>query len=244
MGNFFHTILFEPLFNLLIFFYNTIAFHDLGIAIILLTVTVRFVLYPLLYKSLHNQMIMQKIQPDIQKIQHDHKDNREKQAQMMMELWKQHKVSPFSGFLLLLVQLPFIIILYRIFLSDFSTTALSDLYSFVTNPGSINATLLGFVNLHEKNLIIVAFAAILQYYNGKQSLPKNAGAKPDDKGNKMARQMVFLGPIMTLLVLNRLPAAVGVYWATTSIFSIIQQWYISKELNRKHNNGTDQGKHN
>ena len=116
MGSLFNEILYKPLYNALVFLYQYITLEDLGLAIILLTILIRFILYPLFYKSIKSQALLQKIQPEIQKIQHNHKDNREKQAQELMALYRQHKVSPFSSFLMILVQLPVLIALYRLFL--------------------------------------------------------------------------------------------------------------------------------
>src|SRR3989344_8243509 len=123
MSAIFNTILYKPLFNLLVFLYQYITFEDLGTAIILLTVIIRFILFPLFYKSFKNQTLMQKIQPEIQRIQHEHKENREKQAQALLELYKTHKVNPFSGFLMILVQIPILIVLYQLFLKGFSLEA-------------------------------------------------------------------------------------------------------------------------
>src|SRR3989344_8721224 len=131
MGNFFNIILYQPLFNALVSLYNTVAFQDLGVAIILLTFVVRVILYPLFYHSFKNQTLMQKIHPEIQKIQHNHKGNREKQAQALMELYKQHKVNPFSGFFLILVQLPVLIVLYQLFLKGLNPETFTNLYSFI-----------------------------------------------------------------------------------------------------------------
>ena len=137
----FKTILLNPLFNTLIFLYNTVAFNDLGIAIILLTLLIRLVLFPLFYKSTRNQLLMQRIQPEINKIQHTHKDNKEKQAQAMMELYKKHDVNPFSGFLVLLLQLPVLIAIYQVFLGGFSAQWLDSLYSFVVRPPKLQSFL-------------------------------------------------------------------------------------------------------
>ncbi len=240
MGNFFNTILYQPLFNALVFLYNTVAFQDLGIAIVLLTVVVRFILYPLFYHSFKNQTLMQKIQPEIQKIQHNHKGDREKQAQAMMELYRYHKVNPFSGFFLILVQLPILIALYQLFLTDFSADALKNLYSFITIPMEVNNSFLGLIDLHERSILMVVLAAVLQYFQGRLSLPKS---KPgEDKSQespaaKVGRSMVFIGPILTVVILTSLPAAVGLYWFVSSAFSIIQQIIINKSLKKEHGPG-------
>lgn len=229
MGSFFNTILYQPLFNALVFLYNTIAFQDLGVAIILLTVVVRVILYPLFYHSFKNQTLMQKLQPHIQKIQHDHKDNREKQAQALMELYKQHKINPFSGFLLILVQLPILIVLYQLFLKGISPDSFQNLYNFISVPTEINHTFLGLIDLQTKSILIVVLAAALQYLQGKLSLPKNDKAESSPAA-KIGRSMIFIGPVLTIVILSTLPAAVGVYWFASSAFSIFQQIIINGQL--------------
>lgn len=233
MSSFFNVILHQPLFNALVFLYNTVAFQDLGIAIILLTIVVRFILYPLFYHSFKNQTLMQKIQPEIQKIQHDHKGDREKQAQALMGLYKTHKVNPFSSFFLILVQLPILIVLYRLFLTGFSAAALVNLYSFIPAPSEIHNSFLGLIDLGQKSILMVVLAAVLQYFQGKLSLPKpkdGDSAAQESPTAKVGRSMVFIGPVLTGLILTSLPAAVGLYWVTSSGFSIFQQIIINKSL--------------
>lgn len=230
MGAFFNAILHQPLFNALVFLYNTIAFQDLGIAIVLLTLAVRLILYPLFYKSFRNQSLMQKLQPEIQKIQHEHKHNREKQAQALMELYRQHRVNPFSGFLLILVQLPVLIVLYRLFLQGITPDSFANLYSFVSAPAELYHSLLGLIDLQSRSILIVVLAAVLQYAQGRLSLPKRREGDPDSTQAKVGRSMIWVGPALTVAILATLPAAVGVYWFASSAFSIIQQLIINKQL--------------
>ncbi|OGY61982.1 MAG: hypothetical protein A2745_01100 [Candidatus Harrisonbacteria bacterium RIFCSPHIGHO2_01_FULL_44_13] len=246
MSTLFNEILYRPLFNALIFLYEYITFEDLGIAIILLTIVVRVILFPLFYKSFKNQTLLQKLQPEIQKIQHDHKDNREKQAQAMMELYKQHKVNPFSGFLMLFLQLPILIALYKVFLNGFTEIDVGSLYSFIPRISQIDSSFLGLINLGEKSIFIVILAAVSQYFQGKLSLPKIEKGKELPKAAQIGRQMVFIGPILTVVILFSLPAAVGLYWLTTSVFSIGQQIVINRKIygsgsnsNNKKSSGND-----
>lgn len=231
MSSLFNEILYKPLFNGLVFLYNNFSFEDIGIAIILLTVIVRTILYPLFYKSFKNQALMQKIQPEIQKIQHEHKNNREKQAQALMELYKQHKVNPFSGFLLLFIQLPILIALYKVFLAGFTGEVFNNLYNFVSMPEKINNLFLGLIDLKSRSILIVGLAAIAQYLQGRLSLTKpQADGSQDSPAAKIGRQMVLVGPILTVVFLSSLPAAIGLYWLTTTLFSIFQQIMINRKL--------------
>ena len=98
MSNLFHEILYRPLFNALIFLYQNFSFGDFGIAIILLTIAIRFILFPFFYKSAKDQAILQRLAPKIKAIQAEHKNDREKQAKEMLALYRQHEVNPLSGF--------------------------------------------------------------------------------------------------------------------------------------------------
>lgn len=218
----FNFLLTEPLNNTLVFLYSYITLQDLGIAIILLTFIIRLILFPLFYKSFRSQAILQKLQPEIEKIQQLHKHDREKQALAMMELYKNHKVNPLSGFLIILIQLPVLIALYQLFLNL---------------PSDLNATFLNFINLKEANLVIVFLAAALQYLQGKLSLPQVRPEQQNQASFKMAKNMVFLGPILTVVFLYTLPSAVGLYWLATTVFSIFQQIYINKSLKKDYGTG-------
>ncbi|MCL5017078.1 MAG: YidC/Oxa1 family membrane protein insertase [Patescibacteria group bacterium] len=226
----FNTYLYIPLLNILIFLYNNFSFGSLGLAIILLTVLIRVILFPLFYKSAKSQMIMQKIQPLIQKIQKDHKEDKEKQAQALMDLYKKYKVNPFSSILMLFVQIPVLIALYSLFRSDFSAMNFSVLYSFVSAPQHINTLFLGLIDLKSSSIIMVVLAAIAQYFQGALTLPKKEKGKEVSAAEKMTRQMIYYTPLFTVLVLWKMPSAIGLYWLVTSLFSVGQQIYINKKV--------------
>ena len=240
MSYIFDTFLYYPLFNALILIYNYASFSDLGIAIIFLTILIRILLFPLFYKSFEHQTIMQKLQPAMRQIQHEHKEDKEKQALKMMELYREHKVNPFSSFLLILVQLPVLIALYSVFNSGLTDETLTYLYSFVYNPEHLNRLFLGLIDLSKKNIIIVVIAALAQYYQTKLTMPKkdsnSAQSSADsDPMASMAKNMVIIGPLMTVFILGYLPSAIGIYWLTSSVFSLAQQWYINKKVYGKNN---------
>lgn len=223
----FNTLLVQPLNQALLFLYDSIAFNDLGVAIILLTIIIRLILFPLFYKSFHNQTLLQKLQPKIKEIQHNHKDDREQQARAMLDLYKEHKVNPFSSFLLILVQLPILIALYRVFLGINS------------NLKNLNTDFLGLIDLTNQSIIIVGLAAIFQYLHGRLTLPKLKPGEKEPDSLKITKKMIYFGPVITVVILYTLPAAVGLYWLTTSIFSLAQQIAINKKINQEYNNGAD-----
>lgn len=238
MPNLFNLLLHDPFLNILIVFYNTIAFKNLGLAIIFLTALIRIILFPVFQKSVRHQAEMRKIQPKLKKVQELHKRDKTKQAEATMALYKAHNLNPFSGILLILIQLPVLIALYQIFLRNLTPDSLIGLYSFVSPPADLNDSFLGLISLREQgivggNILILFLAALAQYFQGKLSLPqgKDTEKKELSQAEKMAKRMVFIGPVFTVVIFSGLPAAVGLYWLTTSIFSVIQQSIVNRELN-------------
>lgn len=114
--NFFYIILYQPLFNALVLLYDYVPGHDFGVAIIFLTLIIRFILYPISVKAVSSQKGLQKLQPKILEVQKKYKDEKEKQAKEILELYKTEKINPFSGLLLAIIQIPILIALYRVFL--------------------------------------------------------------------------------------------------------------------------------
>ncbi|KKS82538.1 MAG: Sporulation associated-membrane protein [Candidatus Wolfebacteria bacterium GW2011_GWC1_43_10] len=244
MSYLFNEFLYRPLLNLLFLIYNNI-WADLGVAIILLTIIIRLILLPLFYKSAKDQTIIQKITPRIKEIQKNHKDNKEKQVREIMAVYKEHKVNPLSGFLLMLIQLPILIALYRVFWKGLSSDIFKLLYPFVGVPENISHSFLGLVDLNQKSLAIVIIAALAQYFQSKllMSVGKKNSKSVGNEGaaavaEKISRQMVFLGPVLTFVILYSLPSAVGIYWLTTSVFSVIQQIVINKRLGKRNERDT------
>ncbi len=229
----FQKFFYIPLLNALVWLYESASFQDLGLAIIFLTLIIRFILLPLFYKGAKDQALMQKLQPEIKKIQHNHKDDKEKQAQALMELYRMHDVNPFSGFLMILVQLPVLIGLYQVFYKGISPETLVNLYSFIPSPGEVNATLLHLIDLQKPSILMVILAAAAQYVQGKLTLPKVEKGQDLSSAEQVGRQMVYMGPVLTIVILSKMPAAVGLYWLVTSVFTLVQQVYINRTLNIK-----------
>ncbi|MCL4399726.1 YidC/Oxa1 family membrane protein insertase [Patescibacteria group bacterium] len=215
MKLFIDTYISSPLLGVLIFIYNNLAFHDLGLSIIMLTVAIRIVLLPFFYKGAKDQTIMQKLQPFIKQIQEKHKNDKGKQAEALMELYKKHKINPFSSMLLLIIQLPIFIALFDLFTNQIKKINL------------VSPTFLGLFDLTTKNWTVVVLAAILQYFQTKSMLGKQniSGA-----AGQMQKVMAFVGPLITILILGNLPSAIGLYWLVFTAFSFVQQVYINKSI--------------
>jgi len=228
--NAFYIILYQPLFNALVFLYQFLPGKDFGVAVIVLTIIIRVILYPLMLKSIKSQKILSELQPKIQEIQQKYKNDKEKQTKEMMGLYQKEKINPFGGCLPLLVQLPILIALYRVFWKGLEPEAMKHLYSFVFNPGQINPSFLGLMNLAEPSLVLAFLAGIFQFFQTKMLMPKNKPVQKKDQmsqfSNMMQKQMLYFFPIFTVFILWKLPSAIGLYWLITALFSILQQYLV------------------
>jgi YidC/Oxa1 family membrane protein insertase len=230
--NAFNLILYRPLFNVLVFLYQFLPGHDFGLAVIALTVLIRLLLYPVMIQSIKSQKQLQEIQPELKEIQNKFKGDKEKQSRAMMELYQRKKFNPFGGCLPLLVQLPILLALYRVFWHGLQPEQLSFLYSFIPSPGEINPYFFGLINLSQPNLILAFIAGAAQFFQMKMIMPKKKkeeGQKGGQFSQMMQKQMLYFLPVFTVLILWRLPSAIGVYWLITALFSMLQQHLIYKE---------------
>jgi len=197
--NIFDLLIVQPIFNLLIALYSIIPGADFGVSVILFTILVRFALYPLLKRQLHQTKLMRKLQPELKRIKKSTKGNRQLESVQMLELYKKHGVSPFRSILILLIQLPIFIALYSViqiftlhrdqiakFTYDFleGVPAIAQL---ISHPQQFNEKLLGIVDLtkpaigsHGIDIILVALAVVAgvtQYIMSKQTMPQTEGKK-------------------------------------------------------------------
>ena len=146
----YHTFFFEPLYNALVFLFTLLPWADAGIIVILLTILVRLVLYPLSRKAVVTQVRMAEIGPELERIKEKYKDKAEEQARQTLALYREKKVNPFSGILVIIIQIPIILALYQIFL-HFPAVDKGILSSFVVAPEYINTTFLGLINIDGKS---------------------------------------------------------------------------------------------
>jgi YidC/Oxa1 family membrane protein insertase len=232
IGDFFYITIYRPLFNLLIFLYSSIPLLDLGVAVILLTLLIKTVLYPLGIKAARSQKEMEDIQPEIKKLQEKYKDDKEKQAKLIMELYKTKKVNPFSGMLSLFIQLPILISLFQIFKRGLEAEEMKHLYSFINPPGVINYNFLGILDLSSPNTVLAVLAGAGQYFQMKMMMKKKEAGEKQDTAKAIQSQMILFLPGFTFFILLSLPSVIGLYWVVTVAFSIFQQYIIKKENGR------------
>lgn len=205
--------------------------HDLGLAIVALTVIIRLIFLPLSIKSQRSQRALNAINPKIQALKEKFKNDQAAQGAAMMALYKENKINPIAGCIPLIIQLPILIALYRAFIAGLNPQSLSMLYPFVHNPGIINSLFLGFLNIGSKNVVLALIAGVLQFLQARQSMAymKTSGAA-NPQLSALNSQMLYFFPIMIVIIGWNLPAGLILYWITTTLFSIGEQMYLRTSL--------------
>lgn len=195
----FEVIILKPIFNALLLLYSVIPGGDFGVAIILFTIIVRFLLYPLLKRQLHQSKLMRKMQPELAKIKKSAKGNRQLEAMQQMELYKRYGIKPFRSILLLLIQIPIFIGLYQVIMvitlnrervAHYIYEPLKNIdaiRAIIENPDNFNQTMLGFIDLTKTAIsnsgiswsliLLVVISAVTQYIMTKQTMPASKNTK-------------------------------------------------------------------
>lgn len=195
----FTTLIVKPIFNLLVLIYGLLPGHNFGLALIIFTIIIRLLLWPLLRKQLHQTKLMRKLQPEIKRIKKETKGNRQKEMQLTMELYKERGFNPYASFPTLILQFIVLIGLYSGLtkvihdphnLITFAYTPLQHLPYMKELAGNIHLfdnTLFGIVDLGKSALnswgiywpamVIVLASAVTQYYQSKQLLPQDKEAR-------------------------------------------------------------------
>ena len=238
---FFYIVLFQPFLNILVLLYVYLPGRDFGIAVIILTLLIKLVLHPITLKGLKQQKLTSELQPKLAEIKEKYKNDKAQQSRAMMELYKKEKINPMSGCLPLLIQLPIIIALYKVFLDGFKTEVLAhNLYSFVPNPGVMNTTFLGVFNMESRAFVIVLalLAGIGQFIQMKMTTSASSKAskgkgKGKDFASSMQSQMLYIFPVISVLLVYKLGTVIGLYWLCTILFSIGEQHLINKKHDRQ-----------
>jgi YidC/Oxa1 family membrane protein insertase len=238
-----NTVFYQPIYNILIFIINNITFHDVGFAIILVTIVIKLILSPLTQKSIKSQILMKRMEPEIKQIKKDF-PNKEEQTKKTFELYKKYGTNPFSGCLVVILQLPVIFALYYVFYSGISIKP-DLLYSFVHAPLNMHTNFLGLIEMSSKSLFLAIFAGITQFIQGYLSTPVTSKKKieivtkqeieepktfQEQLSGSMQTNIRYILPIFIVFIAWKISAAVALYWIVSNIFTITQEWYIRRKL--------------
>ena len=243
----FRTFITRPFLNILVFVASLLPDHTLGIAIIVLTILVKLLLFLPTQHSLEGQRKMQLLQPKIEAVRKKHKEDPKKLQEETMKLWKEHKINPFSSCLPLLLQFPILIGLFFV-VRDGSVLELSRelLYPvFRDVDWSFGTNFLG-MNLTAPSLIMPPILVALQFWQMKLSFARKKADKEKDKKpvidaetgkpvkesaspeQVQQKVMLYALPLMIGFFAIQFPAAVSVYWGISTLFAVGQQVVVNR----------------
>lgn len=238
-----NNLFYQPIYNILIFIIDKVTFGDVGLAIILVTIVVKLILSPLNKKSIRSQILMKRMEPELRQIKKDF-PNKEEQAKKTFELYKKNGTNPFSGCLVVILQLPVIFALYYVFYKGLSFDN-QLVYSFIHTPEKIITNFLGLVELNSKSIFLGIMAGLTQFIQGYLSTPIKpkveiikSGELPEKKtfqdelSDSMQMNTRYILPVFIAFIAWKISAAVALYWITNNIFTIVQEWYIRKQLSK------------
>lgn len=224
----YNEIFYKPLLNSLVYITSIIPFHDVGFAIIILTLLVKLILFPLTHKSIKTQIKIKEIEPELKKAKEGITD-RQKQAEEILKIYREHGISPYSGILMLLVQLPILIALYTLFWKGLEFNG--DLYSFIKIPENINLKFLGFFDITKKSVFFAVLSGVSQFLQIHLATPKIKNKEnSSDFSAAFAKQMKYFMPVLIFIIALKLPAAVPIYWTTMNIFAIVHEGIVRRKI--------------
>jgi len=236
MSYLYNVFVFNPLYNSLIYLMDVFPWVDAGMAVIILTIVVRLILFPLSKKSIVTQVRMKEIEPELNKIKNTVTD-KQQQTLKIMALYKERGVNPFSSFFMLFIQIPIIFALYSIFIrSGLPIVKTTLLYSFVSVP-TISMHFLGIIDVGSPNIYLAIIASIAQYVQLHFSVAsagsnQKSSSPQADMTQNMMKSMKYVLPVMVFMFTYKIAAVVALYWTVGSLFTLAQELVVRRHISK------------
>lgn len=228
----FHLFVYDPLYNGLIFLIGFIPNHDVGIAVVILTIVARIILYPLSKRAVAAQMAMKAVTPEIEALKKKFEKDKEAQSKAIFALYRERGIKPFSGILLVLIQFPILIGLYWVFaLGGLPTVVPELLYSWVRVPDVVNMDFLGLISMTGHSIFLAITSAVTQFVYTRLSMGPAATVDPSpiestlsgDMAKTFDMQARYVLPLMIGGIAYSVAAAAPLYWTVGNLFMIGQE---------------------
>ncbi len=237
----FHTLFYEPVYNLLVVILNIVPLHDIGAAIVIVTLIVKFILLPLNLSALRTQYLMKRLEPEMNKIKELQKTKPQEASKMMIDLYRSEKVNPFASIFAVILQIPIFFALYFVF----SKGLISDpesLYSFVKFPDTLHTFAFGLFDVTQKNIPIALLVGLSSYILARRQTVDMVVKKEsheeesfqDHFMKSMKIQLLYVLPVIIGVSSAVLPSALGLYWFVSNVISYVQDVYMKNKLAHLH----------
>jgi YidC/Oxa1 family membrane protein insertase len=232
----FHTLFYEPVYNLIVIVLTIVPLHDIGTAIVVVTLIVKGFLLPLNLSALRTQYMMKKVEPEMKRIKDLQKKDPQKASKEMIELYRKEKINPFSSLFAMILQIPVFFALYFVFSKGLVSDP-NSLYSFISFPETLHIHAFGLFDVTQKNIVLAVLAGVSSYFLARRQT-EGMGDKKDDKEESfqdhfmksMKIQMLYILPIIIGFSAALLPAALALYWLVSNIASYGLDVYMKKKL--------------
>lgn len=232
----FHTAFYDPIYNALVALVALLPGSDVGIAIVILTITIRLILLPFSLSAARMQRAMNVLQPKIKELKEKHKGDKEKEALETLALYREAKVNPFSSILTVLIQIPVLLALYFVFMYEpFSTINTVRLYPFTPLPGDVSLQFLGIISVAGKSLVLAVLAGVTQFFQAHLALggtmkPSGTPGMQADFQKVMSIQLKYVFPFLIGTISYTTSGAIALYFITTNLAGSLQEWYVRRSL--------------
>lgn len=239
MADLFNLLIFDPLYNALVGLVSFVPGAQLGIAVVLLTLFIKMMLLPLTLKASRVQKIVREMQPKLEALKKEHKDDRHALGLKTLELYRAHSINPFTLFIPLLIQIPVILGLFFVFArGGLPEIDPEILYSFVPIPEQIEMLLFGLLDVGAQSAPLALLVGITMYLQMRIVMPKiEPRTKDSTFGQDFQRslniQMKYVFPVFVVGFAYFLPSAVALYWTTSNIFQIGQELFVRRKGDTK-----------
>ena len=236
----FHTLFYEPTYNLIVLVLTFVPLHDIGAAIVIVTLIVKTILLPFNMSALRTQYMMKKVEPEMNKIKELQKKDPQAASKQMVDLYRKQKINPFSSLFAMILQIPIFIALYIVFSKGLIDDPKS-IYSFVTFPETLHTVAFGIFDVTEKNIFIALLAGISSYFLAVRQTAQMGTPTPKDTKNKnesfqehfmksMKIQLLYVLPVIIAVSAMALPSALGLYWFISNTASYGLDVYMKRKL--------------
>ncbi len=232
----FNTFFYEPVYNLIAVVLTFVPLHDIGAAIVIVTLIIKGLLVPLNLSALRTQYMMKKLEPEMQKIKELQKKDPQEASKRMVSLYRDEKINPFSSIFAMLIQIPIFFALYFVFAKGLFNDP-DNLYSFVTFPDTLHTVAFGLFDVTEKNIFVAILAGFSSYMLAKKQTETMVTKKEsreesfqDHFMKSMKIQLIYVLPVIITFSAAILPAALALYWFVSNVISYGLDVYMKQKL--------------
>ena len=237
----FFALVYDPLYNGLVYLVDIVPAHDMGVAVIILTILVKVILLPLSRQAIRTQVAMRAVAPEIEAIKEKFKDQQEEQARAIFALYRERNIRPFASFFIILLQFPILFGMYWVFSKGgLPNVDPSILYSFVPSPESVRMDFLGSIDMSGRSVPLAIAAGLTQLLYARLSMgPRKPREKTDnpsfssDMAHSFDLQARYILPLVVAGIAYTISAAIPLYWTTSNLFMLVQELAMGRRFREK-----------